>query len=359
MSTYATGFNNNLGLAFDASGKLYVADTTANVVYIVPPGGGAASTFVALTDAAYVAFSPLSLGGPHGDSTGGTTTDGSCWYSANDNGFRGFTFHDQGEHVASGGNHYCSTPITITWDGYTVCAIAPPGYKITGMSINQSTWIPDTICYTGKQGARVDIGLQHITTTNGAAYGAAVVADEPAVAAEAESGYAIGATGGTFSCPATSGSVNVTVPANVVADGTRFLCTANEKAQSTAAPIGYSLVGSRVDLTTDTGLATFDSALTVCLSYTVADILKAGGAAANLRVGFFDGVMWQPLPLTSSSANETCGMADHFTQFGLMAATPTALPATGASVSPVVWLGLAVVALAGGGFMWRRRHLAG
>ena len=76
-----------------------------------------------------------------------------------------------------------------------------------------------------------------------------------------------------------------------------------------------------MDLTTDTGLATFDSALTVCLSHTVADILKAGGAAANLRVGFFDGVMWQPLPLTSSSANETCGLTDQLTQFGLLAAT--------------------------------------
>ena len=186
-----------------------------------------------------------------------------------------------------------------------------------------------------------------------------MVRNEPAVAAEAVSGYAMGATGGTFSCPMASGNVNVTVPANVVADGTHFLCAADENPQTATAPIGYSLVGSRVDLTTDTGLASFDSALTVCLSHTNADILKAGGAASSLRVGFFDGVMWQPLALTSSGSNETCGLADHFTQFGLMVATPIALQATGASVAPVVWLVLAVIALASGGIVWRRRQLTG
>ena len=152
----------------------------------------------------------------------------------------------------------------------------------------------------------------------------------------------MGATGGTFSCPVTSGNVNVTVPANVVGDGTRFLCAANETAPSAAAPIGYSLVGSRVNLTTDTGLVTFNQPLSICLSYTSADILKAGGAAANLRVGFFDGVMWQPLPVVSANANETCGLTDHFTQFGLLAATPTRLPATGANVAPVVWVFVAL-----------------
>ena len=238
-----------------------------------------------------------------------------------------------------------------------MCAQAPSGYNISGLSINQSTWMDGDSCFTDKQGARVDIGLDKISTTNDTTNGAAVVADEPASAAEA--GFALGATGGTFGCAAAGSSqAQVPVPANVVADGTRFLCAASENPQSAAAPIGYSLVGSRVDLTTDTGLATFDSALTVCLSHTVADILKAGGAAANLRVGFFDGVMWQPLPLTSSGTNETCGLTDHLTQFGLLAATPTALPATGTSVAPIVWLVLAVVALVSGGIIWRRRLTA-
>jgi len=40
-STYATGFTNPRGLAFDASGNLYVSDSGDNVVYLVPPGGGA------------------------------------------------------------------------------------------------------------------------------------------------------------------------------------------------------------------------------------------------------------------------------------------------------------------------------
>jgi len=277
-------------------------------------------------------------------------------FSANDNGFRGVTFdniHD--DNRATGGNHYCSPPVTITWDGYTMCAIAPPGYKITGLHVNQSSWNPGVTCSTIILGARVDVGLEKISTTNGAVNGAAVVADESAVAAAAVSGYPLGATAGTFSCPVASGTVFVTVPANVVADGTRFLCAANEISQSTATPIGYSLVGSPVNLTTDTGLVTFDNTLTVCLSHTVADILKAGGAAANLLVGCFDGVMWQPLPVTSANANETCGLTDHFTQFGLLAATPTLLPATGASVAPVVLLALAVVALGTAGIHWRRK----
>ncbi len=363
VSTYATGFDNPIDPRFDASGNLYVSDIGANKVYLVPPGGGAVggavSTFVALTDARYLAFTPLSRGGPHGDSTGSTTTDSSCWYSANDNGFRGFSFHDQGEQRANGGNHYCSTPITITWDGYKMCAQAPPGYEISGLSINQGTFMDGATCYTDEQGARVDIGLQHINTTSGTTNGAAaVVADESA--APAEAGFELGATGGTFACAAAdAGVARVSVPANIVADGTRFLCAVNANPQSVSAPIGYSLLGSRVDLTTDTGVATFDSALTVCLSHTNANILKAGGAAANLRVGFFDGVMWQPLPVTSANANETCGLADHFTQFGLMAATPTALPATGASVAPVVWLVLSVVALASGEILRRRRQLTG
>ena len=243
--------------------------------------------------------------------TGGAAYDLNCTYG-----------HICADSACNGGNHFQADVQVFAKDGQ-ICVIPPSGYEVVGDTCKDA-------------GGRKDFVIQHIGGTNGAANGAAVVADEPAAAAEAVSGYAMGASGGTFSCPVTSGNVNVTVPANVVADGTRFLCAASENSQSAAAPIGYSLVCSRVDLTTDTGLATFDSALTVCLSHTVADILKAGGAAANLRVGFFDGVMWQPLPLTSSSANETCGLTDHLTQFGLMAATPTALPAMGTSVAPIV-----------------------
>ena len=188
-----------------------------------------------------------------------------------------------------GGNHFQGDVQVFAKYGQ-ICVIPPSGYEVVGDTCQNA-------------GGRKDFVIQHIGGTNGPANGAAVVAD-----------------------------------------GTRFLCAADENPQSAAAPIGYSLVGSRVDLTTDTGLprpaagagATFDSALTVCLSHTNADILKAGGAAASLRVVFFDGVMWQPLPVTSANANETCGLADHFAQFGLMAATPTALSATGAVVAPVV-----------------------
>ncbi len=38
-STYATRFSEPLGIAFDASGNLYVGDRNDDVVYLVPPAG--------------------------------------------------------------------------------------------------------------------------------------------------------------------------------------------------------------------------------------------------------------------------------------------------------------------------------
>ncbi len=280
-------------------------------------------------------------GPPYADFSGSTSTgEGESCYSIN--GFYGCVFHDQGEHRATGGNHYDEAPFEITSTGYTVCIMILPGYEIVGIDINQGTFVFSALCFTSPLGARVDFGVRHIdstSTTNG-------------TSSSAVAGIPIGTTGGEFACA----TARISVPPNVVTDGTYFLCTANTDPQTSSAPIGYSLVGSRVDLTTDTGLANFDSALTVCLSHTVADILKAGGAAANLRVGFFDGVLWQSLPVTSSSSDETCGLTDHFTQFGLMAATPTALPAVGTDVAPPLWLAMALVALGAGVFVLRRRR---
>jgi len=320
-------------------------------------GNGNNGTFANMDDTDWViSTAPIhfTTAGPSSsfdDSGNPSTYSGGAAYNVN--GFYGHVYVDNGEGVANGGNHF-QGEVQVFSIGHKVCINVPNGYQ----AVNP---VGNPACHEDSGGGRKDFGIRQIDGINGAANGAAVVADEPAVAAGAVSGYAMGATGGTFSCPVASGNVNVTVPVNVVADDTRFLCEANENAPSASAPVGYSLVGSQVDLTTDIGLATFDQPLTVCLSHTDADILKAGGAAANLRVGFFNGVLWQPLPLTSSSANETCGLTDHFTQFGLLAATPTALPAMGASVSPVVWIfvALAVVSLASGGIMWRRLQLTG
>ena len=288
-----------------------------------------------------IAINNLCAGGPDNslDTSGSPTTlSGGAPYDLNS------TYgHICVDTICMGGNHFQGDVQIYTKDGQ-ICINMPTGYE--GVSPTGDPACQDT-------DGRADLVIRKIATTSNQ-NGAAVVADESAAAAEA--GFALGATGGTFGCAAAGDSqAHVTVPANVVADGTRFLCAANEISQSTATPIGYSLVGSPVNLTTDTGLVTFDNTLTVCLSHTVADILKAGGAAANLLVGCFDGVMWQPLPVTSANANETCGLTDHFTQFGLLAATPTLLPATGASVAPVVLLALAVVALGTAGIHWRRK----
>ena len=45
VSTFAAGFSGPAGLAFDSAGNLYVANAGSNTVDVVPPGGGTPTTF--------------------------------------------------------------------------------------------------------------------------------------------------------------------------------------------------------------------------------------------------------------------------------------------------------------------------
>ncbi len=105
---------------------------------------------------------------------------------------------------------------------------------------------------------------------------------------------------------------------------------------------------------------------TVCLPYSDADVLQAGGEVLNFVIGFFDGALWQPLPpVESTVAGLACGETDHFTEFGLLARVPTQLPATGAGATGDEsiaggWLLLvaALITLAGGVWIARKRVLS-
>ena len=291
--------------------------------------------------------------GPSADFKGSTQTDGGCY---DINGFRGCVFHDQGEHFASGGNHYRDQSILITSEGYEVCIALPTGYMATGTHINQSKFIEYAYCYTDKQGARVDFGIDHIEVDGEqVANASAALPEAEAVAAEAVVGYAIGVAGGEFSCS----DALVIVPPAIVGDGTRFLCSSSVGSATSAAPPGLSLIAPRVDLTTEPERKSFDQSLTICLPFSVNDVLKAGGSEANLVVGYFDSSFWQSLSKTPSpEPSLICGLTDHLSIFGLLARVPHALPATGSNAGTSIWLTIALgfVLPVLAGILMRRRN---
>ncbi len=116
--------------------------------------------------------------------------------------------------ACSGGNHFQGEVQIYTKDGQ-ICIIAPAGYEVVGATCQDA-------------GGRKDFVIQHSGGTNGAANGAAVVADEPAAVAEAVSGFLIGPGGGEFGCS----NAIISVPQGVVLGDTFFLCDADEEATS-------------------------------------------------------------------------------------------------------------------------------
>ena len=278
-------------------------------------------------------------GGPDGsfDNSGSPSTysGGEPYYV---NGFYGHVFVDDGGGVANGGNHFQGN-VAIYSVGNMICMVVPPGYEAT-----------TDICVTNAGGGRQDFGIRKIedsgTGTNGAG----------STSGAAVTGFLIGPGGGEFGCS----NAIISVPAGAVLGDTFFLCDADEEATSGQSAFGYSLIGPRIEVLTDTGQSTFSPPLTICLPFGDADVLQAGGDVLNFVVGFFDGLLlqWQPLPVVESTVEGlACGATDHFTAFGLLARVPTQLPATGASGAPAVWwLAFAALLAAGAGlFVWKRR----
>ena len=222
LGTHGVAIGNS-GAAFDASGTLYLISLNDNIS-TVNQTTGLLENAVNVTNRTYSAL-PICDACPITTTTNSspdanldtsnspTTLTNGAAYHLNDT-----TGQFCGDSACNGGNHFQSDVQIYTKDG-KICIIVPQGYEIVGDTCQDA-------------GGRKDFIIQHSGGINGAVKGAAVVADESAISAEAVSGYAMGATGGTFSCPVASGIVNVTVPANVVADGTRFLCAANENAQT-------------------------------------------------------------------------------------------------------------------------------
>ncbi len=342
------------GLDFDCAGNLFYIENNTDALFSLDPATG----IPVLIAGGISDFESLAIAcpsGPSADFKGSTQTDGGGCYDIN--GFRGCVFHDQGEHFASGGNHYREQSVLISSEGYEVCIALPTGYMATGTHINQSTFIEHAYCYTDKQGARVDFGIEHIELdAEQLASANAELPDAETLAAAAVVGHAIGAAGGEFSCS----DALIIVPPAIVADGTRFLCASSKGGSRTsAAPPGLSVIAPRVDLTTEPERKSFDQSLTICLPFSVNDVLKAGGRDANLVVGFFDGSFWQSLPQTPSPAPSLiCGLTDHLSMFGLLARVPHALPATGSNAGTSIWLTIALgfVLPVLAGILTRRRN---
>lgn len=104
----------------------------------------------------------------------------------------------------------------------------------------------------------------------------------------------------------------------------------------------------------------------VCYQYSPEDVLRAGGHVENLFLATYDAAArrWQALPTSVNTGNGTIfARAPHFSYYGVAALAPQQLPVTGENEPPPCkWLVLlAVLALAGGGLLWRvqRPHACG
>ncbi len=98
---------------------------------------------------------------------------------------------------------------------------------------------------------------------------------------------------------------------------------------------GHQFVRSVCEVQASNEQTQFEQPLYVCIRYSDADLLKGGGRAENLLVGYWNGVVWEPLSEAPDVARvgEVCGLTDHFTRFGVLAVAPNALPTTGQSAS--------------------------
>ncbi len=250
---------------------------------------------------------------------GSTVTGSDAVYSLNC--YYGVAFVDDGEQSATGGNHYLDG-VTVTYDNVQLCFSPPNGYSASGLDINQSEFPSGAMCYSGTDAARVDDGIAKVDVIEDAVDSAL--------------------TGCT--------DTRVIVPVGSMPDGTEFILTPNSTVRGVAL-LGQSVIRSTCNITTNTGQTRFEPPIYICITHTPADILSAGGAAANLSVGYFDAESstWQPYDNASAvvgNADETCSSSDHLTQVGLMARVPTALPATGGALwSGVVLLFLSIVFL--------------
>ncbi|MBI3761861.1 MAG: CSLREA domain-containing protein [Chloroflexi bacterium] len=245
--------------------------------------------------------------------------------------------------------------IKINVTGTTFCVVVPEGWEAT---------TPTCVDVATTGGYRVGFGLVPKQTTTGGTSG---VAGQSASSANLAAQTATMSRAGGALADSLSG-VSVGVPNDAVPDGTTLTIQPLAQNNAPALPFGYRFIGSRLaDITARDGggnlLTDFNAhPLTVCFTYTVADLLSAGGSVANLQIQSLSG--GGPWSVESgarrvdAASQQICVDVTHLSTYGLTAKKPLALPATGAPIGAMLGaLLLAVLAaIAVTGWLVARRR---
>ncbi len=174
----------------------------------------------------------------------------------------------------------------------------------------------------------------------------------------------VGANGGAFSCGA---GWTLTIPAGVLPDNSSLQCGAFDPNATTGAPAGFKFMGQMINvlILDNTGAArrTFNPPLTLCVTYTDADLLAAGGDPNNFVIQTADiGGAWATMTTTvNTTTRQACGTTNHLTLFDLSARVPTSLPVTGGDLTPwiaALLLSALIIVSAAAAWVIRRRHTA-
>lgn len=142
------------------------------------------------------------------------------------------------------------------------------------------------------------------------------------------------ASGGTL----TTEGLSVTVPTGAITQNETLIVTPLPAAEVPAAGAGFKGLGKAFEIAVAIdGIlqpgATFLVPITICFSYTDADVAAAGGNANNIVIQYYDPALnqWVNVPTTVDTAGKkVCIQVTHLTLFQLAANVgPTALPKTG------------------------------
>jgi hypothetical protein len=251
---------------------------------------------------------------------------------------------------------------TITLDSnaqskYTTSALAAGSHSITATYNGDSNFntsatsaLPQTI------NAVVGATLTPTPITPTASATPATTTPMPTPVPTPVGGVGIGASGGSFTC---AGWI-VTLPANVVPNGSTLHCVATTAVPATTSDkrLLAHAVNALIYDSSGKSLTAFNPQLKFCYPYTSSDLAAAGGSTSNFVVltAPVNGA-WSELTTTiDSTLSQACANTDHLTLFELAARVPTTVPNTGANEAARAddWLLLGAL-LIGLGWLARRR----
>ena len=273
--------------------------------------------------------------------------------------FSGVVFDDyQDVNVSTGGNSFGGGADYVTLSGDTICIDPPTGYSVTGVHVNQSTWISGDNCYTNAEGARVDFGISQVPT-------AAPTAAATATPVGQIQG-AVSSSGGTVSN--VSSGVTLTFPTGAVSDGSTATISPLAAGETPTIGAGFSLVDTVVEIIVRDAagnvLSDFSAnPVRICFDYTAGQLLAAGGDTTNLEIvrnpGLTDEGAITSNRAVDNTAQQICVDVTQFSTWTVAARVPSALPVTGTVTYLLLVLGVVAVALllsGGVALQWRRRH---